>query len=481
MQTSEYSEYDGLGLADLVRRKDVSATELVNCAIELAEKHDPVLNALMYKAYDQAREEAKSTDAGTGRYGPFAGVPFLLKDYGGDREGWPSTMSLSFRKDNVAQHTDTLTERFLNSGTIPIGQTTVPEMALIPITESNAYGDTLNPWDTSRTPGGSSGGSAAFVAAGVVPMAHANDGGGSIRIPASCCGLVGHKPSRGLTPAGPVAGEVAYGMGINHIVSRTVRDTAAMLDCVSGPGIGDPYGTPKPASTYISALDHPPKRLKIAYYSDHWVKPGAMHPECKIAADNAAKLLSGLGHDVEEKLPAVSLERLMTGMRIVGLAVVGAGFEAIKQAEGGALSEDMFEPFSWKMYEYSQRVTGPQVLHSQETLRQVAREMGQFHEDYDVLVTPCVSSPPIKIGEYSRVTGAQLHEGDEKYDMWYISGFQNATGQPSISLPLHQTKDGLPVGVMLTAGFGKDDLLLSLAGELERAAPWIQNRPPVWA
>ena len=286
MKAEEYVSYDGLGLADLVRQRQVSRVELVDAAMEVTERHNPTLNALCYKAYDHARDEARRRDDGKAGYGMFDGVPFLLKDIMGEVEGWPEQRGCKALRDNVSTGSTALVDRQLGAGLIPIGKTTLPEFGLIGVTESELYGDTRNPWNTDHTPGGSSGGSAAAVAAGIVPIAHANDGGGSIRIPASCCGLVGLKPSRGRMPQGPFAGELGLGLGIEHVVTRTVRDSAAMLDLTHGDDAGPPYSAPAVSGAYLHAVDRTPPALNVAFWNRYWDTGEPIHPECAAAVEN---------------------------------------------------------------------------------------------------------------------------------------------------------------------------------------------------
>ena len=477
MNTDEYMSFDGLGLADLVRRKEVSPRELVDCAIGLAEQHNGVLNAITFEAFEQVRSEADAKAEASAPYGPFDGVPFFLKDLAGDRAGWPTTMAVSLFAEQKSPIDDTLTQRFLEAGVVPLGKSTAPEMGLIPVTESRMYGDTVNPWDTSRTPGGSSGGSAALVAAGVVPIAHANDGGGSIRIPASCCGLVGHKPSRGLTPAGPVLGEVAGGMGINHIVSRTVRDSAAMLDAIHGPETGDPYAGPTPERGYLASTARSPSPLRIAMSSQDWATGKPTHPECVKAVETAGQLLEACGHTVEEVLPEINFAEVTEAFLKIWPSLVVAGITSIEKALGQAPDPDAFEPGTWALYERGKRISGGELLNAFDATRRAGRILGRFHQTYDVLVTPTLGAPPIKIGAWDRQTGRQIYEPGEEYTFVHMTGIQNATGQPSMSLPLHIDSQGLPVGVMLTGAYGADELLFSLASQLERAAPWMHTYP----
>ena len=319
MGFAEYSNYDGLALADLVKKRKIRPAELVEAAIERIERHNPELNAVVFKAYDEARAKAAAKLSGS-----FAGVPTLLKDILGDRKGWPTRSGARFVPVVPSAFDATLVARLEGAGLIPLGKTNVPEFGIVPLTEPKLYGPARNPWNLNYSTGGSSGGSAAAVAAGIVPLAHANDGGGSIRIPASCCGLVGLKPTRGRNPLGPMFGDIFGGLLAEHVVSRSVRDTAAALDATAGPEIGDPYAAPPAPDSYLAATKRKPKKLRVAFATKRF-DGGAFDPECKAATEAAAKLCEKLGHRVEEGMPPVSPDDLSANFPLIfasGLTLV---------------------------------------------------------------------------------------------------------------------------------------------------------------
>jgi amidase len=472
----EYAQYDALGLAELVARRQVTAVELVDEAIRRIEARNPQLNAVVTPMFDRARELAATTVPGSGR---FAGVPFLLKDILGNHAGVPTRFGARFMRDVPVLQDDTLVTRFKAAGLLPLGKTNVPEFGLLPITESDLYGACRNPWAPDHSTGGSSGGSAAAVAAGIVPVAHANDGGGSIRIPASCCGLVGLKPSRGRNPMGPMLGDIMNGLIAEHIVSRTVRDTAAMLDCTHGPEPGDPYFAPAPQRPFVDEVGAPVGRLRIAF-STTAVGGGALHPECVAAVERAAKLCEELGHVVEEARPPLDEASLSQSFLAVWTSGLAMQIDAVAVMTGREVREDLFEGVTWALYEQGRQITGAQYLLAIAMLQIQGRAVGRFHETYDCWLVPTLGAPPLRLGSVNR------HERDLMTAMAPITQYvpftpiQNATGQPSISLPLHWTGDGLPVGVMFTSKIGDEATLLRLAAQLEQAQPWTGRKPQIW-
>lgn len=342
MGFSEFGSYDGLGLAELVSRGEVSASELVEEAIQRIERHNPLLNAVVTRMYELARERASSQPE-PGEGGPYQGVPFLLKDILGDHEGVPTTLGSRFMQGSVAAQDAELVVRYKRAGLIPLGKTNVPELGTMPTTEPQLSGPARNPWDTSHSTGGSSGGSAAAVAAGIVPLAHANDGGGSIRIPASCCGLVGTKPTRARNPLGPLLGDSLGGLGCEHVVTRTVRDSAAVLDCTAGPDLGDPYWAPPPERPYLEEVSRDPGRLRIAC----WTRDPRGEPidsECAAAAGEIARLCAELGHEVEERKPEFSMDAFEQAFLDVWAVGNAAGIDGAALALGRTPSPELFEP-----------------------------------------------------------------------------------------------------------------------------------------
>ncbi len=483
MAFAEYSSYDGLGLAELVARGDVSPTELVEEAIERIEKLNPVLNAVVYKMYDQARQAAaRLTEARSRgeRLGRFHGVPFLLKDILGNYEGVPTAAGSRFMAGVPAPRDDTLVVRYKAAGLVALGKTNVPELGILPTTEPRLYGPCRNPWNLDHSTGGSSGGSAAAVAAGIVPIAHANDGGGSIRIPASCCGLVGLKPTRARNPAGPDVGELLGGLAAEHVVTRTVRDSAAVLDCTHGPELGDPYWAPPVERPFLEEVGRSPGQLRIAFARKSLTgKP--LHPDCVAAVESAARLCEELGHVVEEAAPDIDMYALMSHFLAVFTSGTAMVIEAFAMLTGRTPRESDFEGLTWGIYEQGKQVTAPQYQIAMAMLQIASRRIARFHEKHDCWLTSTLGAPPLKLG------AVDVDERDPMKAMLPIVDYvpftpiQNATGQPAISLPLYWNQEGLPIGVMFTGRFGDEATLFRLAAQLEQARPWKDRRPPVWA
>ncbi len=472
----DYADYDGLALAELVRKGEVTPRELAEAAIARASHLNSELNAIIFEAYDEALDRAETITSD----GRFADVPFLLKDILAEMEGWPTTLGSRFMKGVKAGTTAELTRRFLTAGLNPLGKTNVPELGLLPVTEPAAYGATRNPWNLNHTPGGSSGGSGAAVAAGITPIAHANDGGGSIRMPASCCGLVGLKPTRARNPMGPLLGDVMSGLVQEHVVTRSVRDCAAMLDATAGPDIGDPYYAPPRPESYFAFAGRDPKPLRIAFTTDNPRTGQKLHPECVAAVEGAAKLCEELGHRVEEGFPkydAAGLDEIFNAIWFAGAAWSIDGMALIS---GKPLEQDQFEPVTWAAAETGRGVSAPQYLLAVAYMQQGSRAVARFFESHDVFVTATLGEPPAKIGwldTSASEVGAVLGWMSSYVVQTHLF---NGTGGPSISLPLHWTQEGLPVGIMFSGDLGADDVLIALAGQLERARPWRDRHPPIW-
>ncbi len=475
MNPEEYAAYDGLGLAELVRDGEASRLELVEAAIDIAERRNPALNAICHTAYEHARETARARDDQGAPGGVFDGVPFLLKDLFGEIQGWPERRGTRAMADYVSPSTGDLTARQLDTGLIPIGKTTTPEFGLIAVTESEAYGDTRNPWSLDHTPGASSGGSAAAVAAGIVPIAHANDGGGSIRIPASCSGLVGMKPSRGRMPCGPFA-ELAGGLAAEHVVTQSVRDSAALMDATCAIDPGAPYIAPQFEGRYLDAVTSSPGNLRIAFWTKYWIEDIPTHPECVAAVESAVQVLGELGHSLEEARPSLNYAHAMESFNMVWNSMAAASVDALTDSP----SDEHFEPYTLEMARQGRAVSGSEFLVAKERLFALGRKVAGFHQQYDVLVTTVLGTPPLRVGEWDRSRGTLEESLTGMRAFLLASPVANATGQPAISLPLHMTADGLPVGVMLTAAYGREDLLFQVAGQLEAACPWRDRRPPIW-
>jgi amidase len=480
--TDDTQWMDATAQAALVADRAVTATELVDAAIDRIEQTNGALNAVVMKWYDVAREQAKSIDRAPSdsplRDAPFAGVPFLLKDLGIHVAGLPLTSGNRAMRDAqpISKHDSTLAQRFRAAGLIALGRTNSPELGSLPVTEPVAYGPTRNPWNLDHTPGGSSGGASAAVAAGMVPIAHASDGGGSIRIPASCTGLVGLKPSQGRITMGPERDE--SGLSTQLCVSRSVRDTARLLDAVHGPGVGDTVMAPAPTRPYIDAVGADPGRLRIGLLDTHPLG-NALHAECVDAVRAAAALLEGLGHDVSVGHPTVLEDATFTQrFSAMWATMMAVGIDAMSASIGRPLSADDVESVNWAQAEFAQLVSGVQYAEALAAVAQYRRALQQWWADgWDILLTPTVAEPPPRIGEHGP-SGDSPMAGMRRAGQWvaFTPPF-NASGQPAISLPLHWNADGLPIGVQLVAAYGREDLLISVASQLEAAQPWAHRHP----
>lgn len=472
-----YANYDATGLADLVRKGDVSASELLNEAVTRANAAQKELNCFsaMFPEVGEGQIADGLPDA------PFAGVPMAVKDLGFEIEGQPITNgSLAF-KSNVATRNSVLTERYKAAGFTLFGQTTSPEFGLTTTTESLLYGATVNPWDTTRTSGGSSGGASACVAAGVIPMAHASDGGGSIRIPAGCTGLFGMKPSRGRTPMGPATTEGWNGQSTVHAVSRSVRDNAALLDATHGREIGSRYVAPEPDSTFLSALDKDPKELKIAL----WTKApnGTVpDPDAQAGIDKTHKLLEELGHHVEEAGPALNGEELGKSLMVTVSAAIAMVMEARSKVLGRELGPEDMEPVTARFVEFGNTIPMKELMKATQASITAGLTYEHFLVEggYDMVLSPTMSRVPDKTGVLS------LNPADMDAYTQAVTTFapwcaiSNQAGSPAMSVPLHWTDEKLPIGMMFGARAGNEWELYQLAGQLERAAPWTHRRPPFW-
>lgn len=470
MQFAEYARYDGLGLAELVRHKDVHPRELVDIAIARAEAVNPSLNFMVFADFDRARAAAGKATAS----GPFAGVPMFLKDILAFAEGMPTRQGSRFIPNVKSQQDSVLTTRFRSAGLIPLGKTNVPEFGLVPTTESKLYGPARNPFDPARSTGGSSGGSAAAVAAGVVPLAHANDGGGSIRIPASACGLVGLKPSRGRVTVAPELGDAVDGLAIDHVLTRSVRDCAAAFDAIAGNVPGDPYWAPPAPPSWLAAMREEPRRLHIAF-SSRRLDGSAMHADCEKAVRHAAGLCADLGHVVEEAGQSFDLTVLVPSFLAVWSANLAAAVDSIAQFTGQTPEAELFEGLTWGMYTFGRRVSASQYLVAKDALQRASREAAKFHETHDVWLTPTLGLPPMKNGVFD-VDERDVYKGFlPLFEYVPFTAFQNVTGQPAMNLPLSWNDEGLPIGVQFAAAFGDEKTLFQLARQLEEAAPWAQR------
>ena len=468
---------DATAQAELVRRKEVTPAELVEAAIARIERLNGQLNAVVTPMYDLARQSALSPLAA----GPFAGVPFLLKDLGAEYAGVSFTEASAFLAGHYVPTEDSeLVLRLKRAGLIVLGKTNTPEFGILPTTEPRLFGPARNPWNTGRTTGGSSGGSAAAVAAGLVPMAHANDGGGSIRIPASCCGLFGLKPTRARNPLGPHYGDLFSGLVAEHAVTRSVRDSAALLDATAGPEAGDPYCAPPQARPFREEVGADPGRLRIAFTTE---APSGVpvHADCIAAVREAARLCAGLGHEVVEGAPAIDGELFSRGFITLWSSGCAWTIEDWARRIGRAPAPEHFEPLTWALAEMGRAQGAAAYLLALQDLQRVAREVARFFARHDCWLTPTVAEPPLPLGAFDATPDDPIHGLRRSAAFVPFTPIANVTGQPAMSVPLAWTAEGLPVGVHFVGRFGDEATLFRLAAQLEAARPWAQRRPPVSA
>ena len=474
MAFKEYGNYDGIGLADLVRKKQVSAMELLDEAIVRTARVDPEINAVVVRHDDHARQQI---DRGLPD-GPFTGVPFLLKDLE-LLQGTRTTFGASIYKDNVADHSGTLAQRFLDAGLAIFGKTSSPEFGLMPTTESRLFGPTRNPWNPAHSSGGSSGGAAAAVAARILPVAHASDGGGSIRIPASASGVFGLKPTRARTPLGPDRGEGWGGFSCGHVVSISVRDSAAMLDAIQGPETSSPYVAPQPERPFLEEVGRDPGRLRIAF-TDKSPYGDAIDPEVAVATREIAALLAGLGHHVEERAPVLAADPA-TVMTTIVSANTALTVRLAEQGFGRAMTKNDFEVLTLAMAHNAQKTTATDYVAAQLSAFQISRTLATFFESCDVFLCPTLCSPPVRIGELNTMSEDLSHISVILRRYIPATAMFNMSGQPAMSVPLAWNAAGLPLGMMFSARFGDEATLFRLAAQLEQARPWKGNLPPVCA
>lgn len=464
---------DATGLAELVRTRAASPRELVDAAIARIEAQNPSLNAVVTPMFEAARRRAD----GPLPDGPFRGVPFLLKDLGPAYDGVRFTGGSAFLAEFVPKYRGELVERFEQAGLVILGKTNTPEFGIVPTTESRRLGACKNPWDLTRSPGGSSGGSAAAVAAGFVPMAHANDGGGSIRIPASCCGLFGLKPTRARTPVGPKMGDVMSGLVCEHAVTRSVRDSAALLDAIDGPDPGGPYVAPAKKRPFREEVGAEPGTLRIALMVESSLGT-EVAPECIAAAEDAAKLCRELGHEVTVAAPKLDGFMLMQSFMAVWTSGVAMTVESYAMLLGRKPADDELEPLTRMYLEMGRQVHGYQYLMAIAYLQQVTRGVAAFMSRYDVLLTPTLGDVPLPLGELG--PDADPNAASMRAASYVpFTPLANITGQPAMSVPLYWTEGGLPVGAHFVGRAGEEATLLRLAAQLEAARPWAHRRPPL--
>jgi amidase len=468
-----YSDSDALGLADLVKHKQVTPAELVETAIAAIEALDPTLNAVVIRHFDIARQMAAEASAA----GPFAGVPFLLKNIGSNWQGTRLTGSIGFRETFVCSTDSEMARRMRNAGLIPLGRSNVPENGWCIATEPRLYGPTLNPWNPSVTPGGSSGGSAAAVAARMVPLAEASDGGGSIRVPASCCGLVGLKPSRGRIPYGPPEADVWFGSVYFFAVTRTVRDSAAFLDATAGSLPGDPYTPPSPDAPWLAGLDQRPQKLRIGYTLTSPWGP-AFAPEVSAALNETVALLEALGHKLEEHRFSSDLETAWIDYNQVNSVEIARDLDSQARWAGRPLREGDLMAFNWAQYQRGRSQSATDFGASFDGMRRAGREIAAELAPYDAFLTPTLTQLPRPVGYWDM----NEPDFDSYIARWTDAAFMfafNIAGLPALSLPAAWAPDDIPLGVQLVGRYGDEATLLRLAAHIEEARPWIQRRPGV--
>lgn len=493
MALTEFESHDAVGLAELVARGEVTPAELVEAAIERIQDRNPAVNAVIHRRFDEARIEA----GGRLPDGPLRGVPFLLKDLTSELAGTPMHSGSRFLRDHVPDSDSELVRRFKAAGLVIVGKTNTPEFGIMGVTEPVLFGPARNPWNPEFTTGGSSGGSAAAVAAGIVPIAHGNDGGGSIRIPASCCGVFGFKPTRGRTPLGPDIAESWSGLVVEHCLTRSVRDSAAVLDATHGPDPGAPYFAAPPERAYLDEVERDPGGLRVAFTSDS-LFGDSTHPECRAALADTADLLADLGHEVEEVRPKFDKEQLRQAyLRIVAVGTARAVTLAARAAGRRARARD-FEQETWLLALIGRATRAPEFQAAIDAMHLAARRIAAFFQRYDVLVTPTLAYPPTRVGELAsgpseRASMALLQRlplrslldvaldrlASEKLEATGNTMLFNMTGQPAMSLPLAKSAAGLPLGTQVVGRYGDEATLFRLAGQIERARPWFGQIPPL--
>ncbi len=494
IRADEYVRHDAVALAELVRRREVSAVELLDAAIARIDAHNPALNAVVRTRYAAARAEAAAVDPAA----PLAGVPFLVKDLLATIAGEPTSGGNRALAAITMPHDSEMVRRYRAAGLVMAGRTNTPEFGLTPYTEPELFGPARNPWSTAHTPGGSSGGSAAAVAARLVPIASGGDGGGSIRMPASCCGLFGLKPSRGTTPTGPMFGELWHGFAIEHAISRTVRDSAALLDATAGADAGAPYAAPPRPRPYVEEVRTDPGRLRIAFTSQPLFGQ-RVHADCVDGLHATARLLESLGHQVEEAAPPLDGPGCALAFVTVLAGEVRSEIEALAALLRRPPRAADFEPATYCLGLLGRSMRSVDYANASRTLQLAARRMAPFFARHDVLLTPTLAAPPARIGELQatprelrsmrrinalnagwllQAMGVVKQMAERTFDYMPFTPLFNATGQPAMSVPLHWNAAGLPIGMQFVGRIGEDALLLRLAGQLEQARPWRERVAP---
>jgi amidase len=494
MNHDEYLQHDATALARRVQAGDLTADELVEIALTRIEVFNPRLNAVVRLMTDDARRSAAKPLSGS-----FTGVPFLAKDLGSMYAGHPTSSGSRYLANTVVDWDSELASRVKSTGVSVVGKTNTPEWGLLPVTESALFGPCRNPWDRDLSPGGSSGGAGAAVATGIVPMAGGGDGGGSIRIPASCCGLFGLKPTRGRTPTGPNRGQLWRGATIEHVLTRSVRDSAAMLDATEGPDVGAAFEIAPPTRAYTEEVGAPAGRLKVAWTTTPCV-PTDVHPDCIAAVEDAARLLEELGHDVVEDDVPINGQEFSQNFLTVIAGELGADLRDAERFVGRPPGRGDLEPSTRALGLISEALSAQEFARALRGLELLGRQVGTFFEDYDIILTPTLSRPPPPIGTIGSTAAEQAQlrflglfgsgrlmkaagliekAAQSALDFIPWTPIYNVTGHPAMSVPLFWNSAGLPVGVHFVGRFGREDVLFRLAAQLEEARPWFDRLPPI--
>jgi len=476
-------------LSELIRKGEITPPELLETTIQRIEKINPQLNAIIYKMYDQARTIAANMAPGNkGVKSPdsvFHGVPFLLKDLFAECKGTTFSEGSKAIEGYISKLDTELVKRHKACGLIIVGKTNTPEFGILTTTEPSLHGPTLNPWNPGLSPGGSSGGSAAAVAAGIVPMAHGNDGGGSIRIPASYCGLFGLKPTRGRNPLGPIFGDVGNGIVHEHALTRTVRDSATLLDQTAGPDLGAPYFAPPPQRLFHEEVGRDAGKLKIGFLSsipDGWNEETDLLPDCLDAVQDAARLCETLGHHLEEVMPAkLGYPGIPEFFGNIFTCYVGHVVAYWERELGREIGQNELETITWDSYQNSLKRTGADYLIAVEEIQRFSRKIGRWYHEgqYDLLLSPTMRIPPPKLGVFRATTDNPREWLQVALSMVAFTRTQNITGQPAMSVPLYWNADNIPIGVQFAGRYGDEATLFKLAAQLEQARPWADRIPPI--
>ena len=472
----ELASFDAIGQAELVRKGELRASDLVESAIQRIESLNPILNSVITPIFDIALEVFRQELPNS----PLAGVPFLLKDLIATIKGIRHTEGSAFLRDYFAGQDSDLVTCIKSAGLIIIGITNTPEFGNTSTTEPHLFGPCCNPWNTQRTTGGSSGGSAAAVAAGFVPMAHGNDGGGSIRIPASCCGLFGLKPTRGRNPLGPNFRDFYSGLVVEHALTRSVRDSAALLDVTSGPTVGDPYWAPPKARPFLQEVGADLGKLRIAF-STRAPSGVDVHPDCVRAVHDAARLCADLGHEVIEEAPSFDGEVAEDAWFMLWSEGNAWLVDYWARRTGRVPDAREFEPLTWALQELGRKRTAAEHLYAVQVLQETGREIAHFFETYDSWLTPVLAQPPVLLGALDPPEDNPLGWAEIDGKFAPFTAIANSTGQPAMSMPLFWDAEDLPIGVQFIGRFGEEAMLFRLAAQLEKARPWTDRHPAVSA